>query len=157
MPVPYASEYLTYLSTYGQGATPGQQSAQTLKKTFQTTNSLDVVLTGAFQTLTLHVENVISSGEKVSLTYSVSGITPATGSSGQLHVQLTVNGTPLQPHDIIESFDVDATGTTVSYTAQVTPAPGGPYTFALQAKVTGDNGMTIQAGMCALYGELVTV
>jgi hypothetical protein len=156
MPSPYAEQgdvgkqrALNALSTYGSnGAAPNVPIVA------QNQNGIDVTLTGAFQALATLSGIIGGPGTRVVATASVSAIPPGGPSTdAQLHIQIDLDGTPLNAQDIIQSMDLSGDGCTATYTIVFAPPVNVLHTLTVKAKGTGDGTLQVKAGM----GTLVAV
>jgi len=156
MPVPNSSFYVGQLAAYGSnGAAPNTgPGGSTYKQSRTHSNSGDVVLTGVDQLLALDVELAFPAGAKMIVTATVAAFTGATGDA-QLVVTLNVDGSPIAGGDYTQS--TNSTGCTCTVRFEVVGLASGLHQFALLAHGTGDQTLTVPAGLGVLITEIVTV
>jgi len=157
MPVPNSSFYVGQLAAYGSnGAAPNTgPGGSTYKQSRTHSNASPVVLTGVNQLLALDVELAFPAGAKMLITGSVNA-TATAGSSGQLVIDLEIDGSPIVG-DIIQSMDTSGTGVTATFRFEATGLAAGTRQFSLLARATGDATLTVPAGLGVLITEIVTV
>lgn len=139
MPSPYSernpNNYLGYLSALGSGAT-GPQTANA-------TNASPVVLTGTFQTIAI-LAKTLGQGNRVNITGQLVGTNTSPGVDAELHIQVLQDGVPISP-DVISAMPTTGDAATTSWTVFALVPSAGTHSYTVQAKATGDGGITIAA------------
>jgi hypothetical protein len=151
MPTAYltAADYTAYLGAYGIGATPSQDQAAALANTIVEATTGPHTLTGTFAVLVAANGITVNSLQRVILEGQITATNMAPGLSGQLHLELEMDGVPISA-DVIQSCDLNGTGVTANWKLAFVP-PAGVHNFTLSAKGTGDNTLAVAAGAAFLY------
>jgi hypothetical protein len=156
VPAPYTEpsiNFIANLAVYGSNATPAQKSSAALANIIVEATVAPVTLTGSFVVLTTTGPVSVGNGQKVITEGQVTATNMTPGLSGQLHIELEMDGSPVSG-DIIQSCDTNGTGVTVNWKLAFVPGVAGAHVFSLSAKGTGDNTLAVASGAAILFVTL---
>jgi len=95
-------------------------------------------------------------GQKFIITACVAADNGTVGSSGQLEMDITLDGASIVNTPIINSIDTSGTGASCSFTVSTSPSAGS-HTFAVRAAATGDATLSVAVSHASIHVLRVVV
>jgi hypothetical protein len=138
MPAPYHELYgpLAALGALGSGALG--------VPTVSAANVAPVVLTGTFQAVA-SFSATIGQGARINVTGQLIGTNTSPGVDAELHMRVLQDGVAITP-DVIAAMPTTGDAASTSWSVIGLRPSAGTHTYSLQAKATGDGGITVDVG-----------